>query len=125
MLCTITLLISCGREQHTKGNSQPSLEEQIIGKWKNQEVSNGVEYFITFHHNHTISQVFVDANGRARLYDGTWQISADSLTIQDRGNTYQMVITEMMDSTMVMVRTDSMAVVFDRYADPEGFLPDP
>ncbi len=125
VLSLVAILVSCGKEQQEEDKQLPSLGEQIVGKWKNQEVNNGVEYFITFHYDHTISQVFVDPNGRARLYNGTWNLADDSLTIEDRGGVYRMLITEMMDSTMVMVRSDSMALVFLRYPDEEEFLPAP
>lgn len=118
------LLLNCAQKQ-AEGKQQTTPNENIIGKWRNQEVSNGVEYYITFHRDHTISQVFVDATGRARLYGGRWGLSGDSLTIEDKGGVYHMLITEMEDSTMVMIRTDSMAVVFNRYPDAEGFLPEP
>lgn len=120
VLFLAVIFVSCGKDQQL-----PTFEEQIVGKWKNKEISNGVEYYVTFHYDHTISQVFVDPSGYSRLYNGTWKISGDTLTIEERGGVYQMLITEMMDSTMMMVREDSMALVFNRYPDLDNFLPQP
>lgn len=86
----------------------------IIGHWQLREVNNGVTYDIKFNPDSTIEQHFRAADGYERRYPGFYSINGDTLKIDERREVSEMVVSELNDSVMVLLRADSSAVVFDR-----------
>lgn len=107
------LTVSCGKDADNT-NKADTEEADINGVWQWREVNNGVVYKIEFKDNNTINQLFSEHDGRSRLYLGGWERSGHTLKIRDQRGEYMLLISEYTDSTMVLLREDSMALVFDR-----------
>ena len=112
LLFTI-ISISCAR------NIETNHEDTILGQWELREVINGVKYYISFNPNQTITQVFVAPDGYKRIYSGRWSIDRDTLFMQDSRGDYKLLISETSDSTLMLIRQDSLAMICDRL--PESY----
>lgn len=105
-------LSACGGdESDTEAADHPA---RIVGHWQLREVDNGVTYDIRFNADGTIEQHFRAADGYERRYPGSYSIESDTVEIDERRSVYRMIISELNDSVMVLLRADSSAVVFDR-----------
>lgn len=85
-------IIGCNNDKKEKTTNEVEHLHQLIGKWQLQEVNNGVKYYITFHNNSTISQVFLAHDRHSRLYNGLWSVKDDTLHIRDARGEFHMLI---------------------------------
>lgn len=113
---TAILLLSAASACGGGGNDVVKADHAtgIIGHWQLREVNNGVTYDIKFNPDSTIEQHFRAADGYERRYPGFYSINGDTLKIDERREVSEMVVSELNDSVMVLLRADSSAVVFDR-----------
>ncbi len=111
--------ISCARNSETKH------EDAILGQWELREVINGVKYYISFNPNQTITQVFVAPDGYKRIYSGRWSIDSDTLFMQDSRGDYKLLISETSDSTLMLIRQDSLAMICDRLSENKDYIFEP
>ncbi len=111
--------ISCARNSKTKH------EDAILGRWELREVINGVKYYISFNPNQTITQVFVAPDGYKRIYSGRWSIDSDTLFMQDSRGDYKLLISETSDSTLMLIRQDSLAMICDRLSENKDYIFEP
>lgn len=113
---TVILLLSAASACGGGGNDAVRADHAtgIIGHWQLREVNNGVTYDIKFNPDSTIEQHFRAADGYERRYPGFYSINGDTLKIDERREVSEMVVSELNDSVMILLRADSSAVVFDR-----------
>lgn len=113
---TVILLLSavsaCGSDRNDTVEAEYAAG--IIGHWQLREVNKGVTYDIKFNPDSTIEQHFRAADGYERRYPGFYSINGDTLKIDERREVSEMVVSELNDSVMVLLRADSSAVIFDR-----------
>ena len=119
LLFLVALNISCARNSETKH------EDAILGQWELREVINGVKYYISFNPNQTITQVFVAPDGYKRIYSGRWSIDSDTLFMQDSRGDYKLLISETSDSTLMLIRQDSLAMICERLSENEHYIFEP
>ena len=119
LLFVIVMNISCARNSETKH------EDAILGRWELREVINGVKYYISFNPNQTITQVFVAPDGYKRIYSGRWSIDSDTLFMQDSRGDYKLLISETSDSTLMLIRQDSLAMICERLSENEHYIFEP
>ncbi|WP_167657167.1 hypothetical protein, partial [Porphyromonas levii] len=91
----------------------------VIGQWQLREVNNGVIYRAEFIEDGRLSQYFEDHTGYIKKRFGNWEVQGDTLFIEERQGAYSFFIAELSDSLMLLVRTDSTTMLFDRidYSD--------
>lgn len=119
LLFVIVMNFSCARNSEAKHN------DAILGRWELREVINGVKYYISFNPNQTITQVFVAPDGYKRIYSGRWSIDSDTLFMQDSRGDYKLLISEATDSTLMLIRQDSLAMICDRLSEKEYYIFEP
>ncbi|MDY3120689.1 hypothetical protein [Porphyromonas somerae] len=119
LLFVVVMNFSCARNSETKHN------DAILGRWELREVINGVKYYISFNPNQTITQVFVAPDGYKRIYSGRWSIDSDTLFMQDSRGDYKLLISEATDSTLMLIRQDSLAMICDRLSEKEYYIFEP
>lgn len=113
LLIPFLLVLIAGCDEGAK-EERMGQTDGILGHWQLREVNEGVRYEVVFCPDGTIRQHFTAPDGHERVYGGSYILSGDTITIDERQSISRLVITELSDSTMVLVRTDSVAVVFDR-----------
>lgn len=114
------LIMGCSGE---KKETPLSLKQQVTGKWKLREVNNGVEYYVTFHEDGRTTQIYQDSYGGGKERPASWSISGDTLYISEREEIYPMTFTEINDSIMILMRSDSVDVIFDRIKPESNTAP--
>lgn len=112
LLLLLFAVSACGSDRNDAVEAEHAAK--IIGHWQLREVNNGVTYDIKFNPDSTIEQHFRAADGYERRYPGFYSINGDTLKIDERREVSEMVVSELNDSVMVLLRADSSAVVFDR-----------
>ena len=116
-LLTLPLLLAGLAGCASTGESEAVREanfDKILGHWSLREVNNGVLYDVRFNPDSTLDQHFKGADGHERVYPGFFSVSGDTLRTDERRNLSTLIITELTDSTLVLVREDSTVAVFDR-----------
>lgn len=119
LLALIVLVYSCTSQENNSQSQEPSRSEQILGYWQLREINNGVIYRAHFDLMDQLYQYFEDQTGYARKRFGTWQVSGDTLYISERQGDYALVISELTDSLLLLVKPDSMTMVFDRISEED------
>ncbi|MBR8729782.1 hypothetical protein [Porphyromonas levii] len=117
-LVFLIFFASCQRSD----NYNREAEEEclgVIGQWQLREVNNGVIYRAEFIEDGRLSQYFEDHTGYIKKRFGNWEVQGDTLFIEERQGAYSFFIAELSDSLMLLVRTDSTTMLFDRidYSD--------
>lgn len=120
LLLTLSLGIACSERRETESETlPPATAEQVLGYWQLREVNNGVVYRAHFDTADRLYQYFEDQTGYARKRYGSWQLSGDTLYISERQGSYALLISELTDSVMLLIKPDSMTMVFDRISETD------
>lgn len=102
--------MGCG----VRGKKNNNYGFKILGHWQLREVDYGVTYDVVFNKDSTLDWHLIRTDGYEVLYDGTYQIIGDTLKMREHRTQYNLIISEITDSVMILVRADSTVVVFDR-----------
>ena len=113
-LSLVAVMAGCAPSGSDTDAEKGGHAEKILGHWQLREVNDGVLYDVRFKPDSTIFQHFQAPDGHERVYDGTYRIKGDTITIAERRNLSVLIISELSDSVMILVRQDSTAALFDR-----------
>lgn len=126
LLLPAALLLGACRPSATEtDDTAPTL----AGTWQLREVSNGVTYTIRFipddgtERSGRIEQHFSSYDGYSRDYPGTYSLRGDTLTIDERRDRSLLRVSSLTDTLLLLIRSDSAALLFDRRADPRPGAP--
>lgn len=89
-------------------------ERLLIGNWKYTDMRYGVTYNAIFHKDYKLSQIFETLDGRTRMRPGMWKVSGDTLFIIQQTGEYNLLFNSINDSSMVLIRSDSVAIAFNK-----------
>lgn len=98
------------------GDSINPYEQQIIGRWQQQEINEGVLCSVFFMPQGRLSLFFLAPDGRSKLRPSEWSINGDSLHILEQTGLSSLFIEQMNDSLMILRSADSMPIIFERKA---------
>lgn len=118
LLILLTLVLGCN-SVNSEEKSEKSPEELIIGTWQLRDVDNGVTYRADFKDLNRVTQYFEDYTGYGKMYPGEWELLGDTLHISERQGQYKLLLLELSDSLMLLLRPDSSAMLFDRVLPEE------
>lgn len=108
-------LVACnGHDGQKTQRTEAETRAEITGLWRLREVDNGVIYRADFKSDKRLTQIFEDHSGYVKERYGQWDLEGDSLYISERQGEYWLKIVELSDTMMLLLRSDSSAMVFDR-----------
>ncbi len=119
MLFLLLLIVFDGcRNAHNQNDLKKTYKESLISsKWKLREVDSGIEYFIEFRDSLYIAQYYREQEKFPKMYPGEWSINGDTLFINDKRGNFSSLFLTLNDSVMILQRTDSVVIIFDRLSD--------